>query len=224
MAPTDPNVVYAATNDGRVLRSDNGGTNFTPIASNVPGWPRVTREIFVDPTDPMTVYLAVASFGEDQVRRSTNGGQSWESLDGDLPDIPVNVVAVDVRGRWPVIYAGVDDGLYRTINDGAAWCRYGEGLPRAAVIDLRLEPARRRLIAATQGRGAWSIPIAIPGDMNDDGVVDFNDVDPYVLALTDRNAYRQQYPNLDPDLSGDMDGNGRLDFDDIDGFVALLGA
>lgn len=221
-APSDPNTVYAATNDGRVLRSSNGGSSFTLIASNVPGWPRVTREIFVHPDDPLTVYLAVGAFGQDQVRRSTDGGQNWTSLVGDLPDVPVNTIAVDVRGKFPVLYAGADDGLYYSINDGAVWRRYGSGLPNAAVIDLWIEPARARLIAATQGRGAWSIPIAVPADMNGDGQVNFGDINPFVLALSNPDTYAQQYPTVDADLAGDMNGDGRLDFRDINGFVALL--
>jgi photosystem II stability/assembly factor-like uncharacterized protein len=194
VAPSDPNNIYAATNDGRVLRSTNGGTSFTLLLSGLPGWPRVTRELFVHPTNPLVVYLAGAGFGETKVQRSVDGGQNWAPLDGDLPDVPVDTVAVDVRGKLPVIYAGADDGLYYSINGGANWFRYGAGLPNACVIDLRLEPARQRLVAATQGRGAWRVPIAIPGDMNGDGFVNFGDINPFVLALADPAAYAQQLP------------------------------
>ncbi len=222
IAPSNPNVIYAATNSGRIQRSDNGGTSFTLIASDIPGWPRCTRELFVHPTEPLTVYLAVAAFGHEQVRRSIDGGASWELLAGDLPDIPVNTVAVDVRGRLPVLYAGADDGVYRSIFDGTGWHRYGVGLPNACVIDLRLEPGRGRLIAATQGRGAWRIPIGIPGDLNNDGTVGFDDINPFVLALANPVAYALEYPNADPVLLGDMNGDNVLDFSDINGFVMLL--
>ena len=222
MAPSDPNTVYAATTDGRVLRSSNGGTTFTLVATGVSGWQRTMRQIFVHPTDPLTVYLAVGAFGQSQVRRSTDGGQNWVALDATLPDVPVNTVAVDVRGVFPVIYAGADDGLYQSIDGGANWHTYGTGLPHVPVIDLRIEPTRRRLIAATQGRGMWSVPIAIPGDMNGDGAVDFGDINPFVLGLSDPVGYMQQYPQLDPNLSGDMNGDGVLNFADINGFVALL--
>ena len=221
-APSNPQVVYAATNDGRVLRSDNDGTSWTTLLTNNPGWPRVTRELFVHPTQPLTVYLAGAVFGQPHVRRSIDGGVTWTTLDGDLPNIPVNTVAVDVRGRFPVLYAGGEDGVYRSIFDGTGWRRYGVGLPRAPVIDFRIEPAKRRLFTGTQGRGAWQIPIAIPGDMNDDGLVNFDDINAFVLALTDPVAYHALYPQLDPNLSGDTNGDGVLNFDDINGFVALL--
>ncbi len=210
MAPSNPNVVYAATNDGNVLVSIDGGEDFAQILDDIPGWPRVTREMFVHPHDPLTMYLAVAVFGEDQVRRTRDAGQSWEILDGDLPDAPVNVVAADVRYSTPVIYAGADDGVYRSADDGASWHRYGIGLPRAAVIDMRLDVARARLIIGTQGRGAWSIPIGVPGDLNDDGCVDQADLGILLAAFG-------------VDDGGDLDNDGDTDQSDLGILLAHWG-
>jgi photosystem II stability/assembly factor-like uncharacterized protein len=222
MAPSNTQVIYAATNDGNFLRSDNGGQNFTTLLTNNAGWPRVTREIFVHPNDPMTVYLAGAVFGVPHVRRSTDGGQSWTTLDGNLPDVPVNVLAVDVRGNKPTIYAGSDVGLFRSLNHGASWHRYGLNLPNVPVIDLVLEPGRGRLAAATQGRGAWSTSIAVAADMNGDDVVDAFDIDPFILALVDPNGYAAMFPNLDPIIRGDLTGDNTVDSFDIEPFVQAL--
>jgi len=176
IAPSDSNYVYAATNDGRVQASADGGASFDLRLTDVPGWPRVTRELTVDPTDPRTVYLATAAFGQPQVRRSRDAGATWETLDGNLPDTPVNVVAVDARTIVHTLFAGADDGLYRSINGGLTWRRYGQGLPNAPVIDLRLEPQRDRLIVGTQGRGAWLVPIVYCyADFDDSGAVNIND-------------------------------------------------
>lgn len=59
------------------------------------------------------------------------------------------------------------------------------------------------------------------GDMNCDGVVDFGDINAFVLALTDPDGYAAAYPHCNL-LMGDCDGNGELDFGDINAFVALL--
>ncbi|MEM8711995.1 MAG: hypothetical protein AAGG01_13680, partial [Planctomycetota bacterium] len=139
-APTDPSFVYAATNDGNVLASTDGGVTFTTRLTSHPGWPRTTNEIFVHPRRPRTVYLATAFFGTDQVRRSEDAGVTWTSLDGDLPDVPVNVVACVPRGPLEpaLLFAGADDGVYASEDDGVHWVRYGKGLPNAAVVDLRV--------------------------------------------------------------------------------------
>lgn len=59
------------------------------------------------------------------------------------------------------------------------------------------------------------------GDCNCDGVVSFDDIAPFVLALTGEAVYAQAYPdcywtNADCDLDGDVD------FDDINAFVSVL--
>ena len=154
LAPSNPNVLYAATNDGNVVVSTNGGTSFQTVLTNVPGWPRTTREIFVDPGDAMRAYLAVSWFGVAQIRRTTDGGQHWTDLDQSLPDVPVNTIA-ELPSNPEQIFAGTDDGLWYSRNGGQSWTRYGTGLPRAAVIDILLEPSRNRIVVSTQGRGAW---------------------------------------------------------------------
>jgi photosystem II stability/assembly factor-like uncharacterized protein len=232
IAPSDPNVVYVVTNDGRLQRSGDGGNSFTLMATGIPGWPRITRELFIHPGDPNTIYHGVGYYGENQVRRSTDGGLTWETLDGDLPDVPVNTVAVDVRPPRPVLYAGADDGVYRSIDGGTSWHRFAAGLPDAAVIDLRLEPERHRLIIGTQGRGAWSAPIGVPGDCNCDGEVSFADIDYFVVAIGDaeqawRDLYASQHSGASPPCTfwnADLTGDGHVTFADIDGFVDVLAA
>jgi hypothetical protein len=61
----------------------------------------------------------------------------------------------------------------------------------------------------------------LPGDLNCDGVVNFADISPFVLALSDPAAYQAQYPNCNI-LSGDINGDGQVNFADINPFVALL--
>ena len=62
---------------------------------------------------------------------------------------------------------------------------------------------------------------AIPGDLNCDGLVNFGDINPFVLALTNPAAWQAQYPNC-PYANGDINADGRVDFGDINPFVALL--
>lgn len=64
----------------------------------------------------------------------------------------------------------------------------------------------------------YGIESNVRGDMNCDGLVDFNDIDPFVVALTGEDNYAQQYPDC-VYANGDIDCNGSVDFDDIDGFV-----
>ncbi|MFV1965322.1 MAG: sulfatase-like hydrolase/transferase [Pirellulaceae bacterium] len=61
----------------------------------------------------------------------------------------------------------------------------------------------------------------LSGDMDFDGNVDFDDIDEYVLGLSDEVAYQAAFGPL-PSINGDTDGDGDLDLDDIPGFVQIL--
>ncbi len=60
-----------------------------------------------------------------------------------------------------------------------------------------------------------------PGDMDCDGDVDFDDIDDFVLGLTDPGTYESTF-GLPPRAKGDIDKDGDQDFDDIPGFVNIL--
>jgi len=61
------------------------------------------------------------------------------------------------------------------------------------------------------------------GDMNCDTVVDFEDINPFVTALSGQSIYETAYPDC-VWLNADCDQDGDVDFDDISPFVSLLGS
>ena len=72
--------------------------------------------------------------------------------------------------------------------------------------------------------GFWTItapPSVLRGDCNCDGLVNNFDIDPFVLAISDPNAYGLAYPGCDI-LSADIDENGLVNNFDIDPFVLCL--
>ncbi|MBU6412497.1 MAG: hypothetical protein KGS45_03415 [Planctomycetes bacterium] len=207
----DPQTVYVATNDGRVLSSIDGGQTFTLRLSGNPGPPRLTKELSADPIDAATAYLAGTNFNMPNVRRTRDRGATWETLDGDLPNAPVNTVVAVPGCRGRVLFAGTDIGVYRSTNDGTTWTPFGDGLPTACVIDLVPQLTRGRLIAATQGRGAWDIPLNLCGaDFNCDGVVDFFDYLDFVAEFSSNGS------------GADFNADTVIDFFDYLDFVAAF--
>ncbi len=73
------------------------------------------------------------------------------------------------------------------------------------------------------GQDIWYLPIRpfLRGDMNCDGLVNFGDINPFILALTNPAAYALRYPDC-PINNGDINGNGVVGFDDINPFIRLL--
>src|SRR5262249_2475746 len=78
----------------------------------------------------------------------------------DLPNVPVHSVVID-PDLPGTLYVGTDIGVYQGTCSGApttcTWSPLSTGLPRVAVLSLRLHRASRTLRAATHGRGMWDI-------------------------------------------------------------------
>jgi photosystem II stability/assembly factor-like uncharacterized protein len=178
IAPSNANTVYAATNDGRVQVSQDGGFVFNLKAENIPGWPRTTREFGIDPGNDAVVFHVVSNFGVDQIRRSTDYGDTWTTVDGNLPDVPANTAAVMRVNDSLTVFVGVDNGVYMShtaMTDNPRWRRLGDEFPNVVVNDLIVDRRFDRLVAGTLGRGAWQIDLPFFGDADTDKRVDIAD-------------------------------------------------
>ena len=179
-----------------------------------------------------TSYLPLPqSFGH--LYKTSDGGAHWTPLGtqdpnaGGLPFVPVDVVAVD-PGSPATVYAGTDVGLYRSLDGGATWARFGAGsLPLVAVNDICISPGSSRLTVATYGRGFWQIgtgsttnPAGVrgDGDTNFDQRIDGLDLidlaDAYGATQASA-AYRWQ-----ADLAGTVNA---IDADDVAALLAKFG-
>jgi len=70
----------------------------------------------------------------------------------------------------------------------------------------------------------WRLRYTLPGmkgDLNCDGSVDFGDINPFVLAISDPEGYAESFPGCDR-MNADINGDGSVDFGDINPFVGLL--
>ncbi len=61
----------------------------------------------------------------------------------------------------------------------------------------------------------------VAGDLNCDGWVNADDIDPFLLALANPAAWRTRYPDCHL-LNADINGDGLADFGDINPFAQLL--
>lgn len=74
------------------------------------------------------------------------------------------------------------------------------------------------------GAASWTftvVPADLVGDMNCDGLIDFFDIDGFLLALFDPAGYAAAYPGCEL-AHADLDADGVVSFFDIDPFLALL--
>jgi photosystem II stability/assembly factor-like uncharacterized protein len=160
VAPSNGAFVYAGTNSGKFLASSDGGASFQERDSVNGGGPlpgqQITK-IAVDPTDPNVAFATFDGFGPGgHVWVSRLGGASWIDISSGLPDLPADSILVDGAGTG-AIYVGTDSGVFVSRDSGRSWQVFGGGLPRVQVMDLEFSAGHVAVVAATHGRGVWTI-------------------------------------------------------------------
>jgi photosystem II stability/assembly factor-like uncharacterized protein len=158
VSKTEPETIIVGTDSGRVWKTEDLGATWTRFVDK--GLPTrwVTRAA-IDPRDADVAYVTFSGFrnGEDaaHVFKTEDGGDTWENISGNLPNAPVNDVAIDTERE--TVYVGSDVGVFFLKNDKKDWKAVGEGLPLAPVLDIRLHAPSDQLFAATFGRSSWKV-------------------------------------------------------------------
>lgn len=160
-AKTNPLVLYAGTDDGRLWHTSTGGALWL-LSRDLDLPKRWITRVVVDPADAAVAYVAFSGFRNEDaapyVLKTIDGGVSWTDITGPLPQAPVNVLALAGAN----LVAGTDQGVFLTPDGGATWLRAGDGLPDAPITDVRYHPATNQLFASTFGRGMWKLQLPAP--------------------------------------------------------------
>ncbi len=147
--PGNPNITYAETQQGglhRIDRTTGEQVFIQPQAGKGEDYERFNWDapIIVSPHDPATIYVA-----SQRVWKSTNRGDSWEAISGDLTRneeriaLPIMGGSQSWDNSWDVgamsnyntitslsespvqqglVYAGTDDGIIQVSeDDGGSW-------------------------------------------------------------------------------------------------------
>ncbi len=159
------NLIYVGTDAGQVYRLANSGGRWTAMAIHAAPLPdHYIWDIVALPGNINEVIVVMSGFNISHVWHGvvavakTATSATWTNISGTgagtLPNIPVNALAIDPAAP-DTYYIATDVAVYRTINAGASWTQFSEGLPNCAVFDIRLHNPTRLLRAATHGRGLW---------------------------------------------------------------------
>ena len=166
VADGDANTVWVGYNNGEVWRSSDA-TSFAPTwtragQGSIPA--RLVTRITIDRDDRNHVIVAVTGFTANNVWETRDGGSSWRSITGNLPQAPVfDVKRHPRKASW--LYAGTSVGVFTSEDAGATWSTSNEGPANIRVREL-FWIDDTTLGAATYGRGMFKVAVAAGGPDN----------------------------------------------------------
>jgi len=112
------------------------------------GTPRVTG-IAIDPVARRNIWVGLEV---DGVRRSTDGGDTWETINGAIPNPDVHNVAV-AAGPPKTVFVVVNNDVFTSTDDGATWKSLAirQGFPWTYPRGIMVQPSNPKVVFLTIG-------------------------------------------------------------------------
>lgn len=158
-----PGLLWTGSNDGLVHLSRDAGKTWTNVTKGIPGilpWGSV-RHIEPSRYDAGSAYLIVDGHQENNrdpwIYRTKDFGKTWRLIVTGIPKSPLSYAHIirEDPVRRGLLYAGTENALYFSLDDGDHWQPLRMNLPPAPVYGLVIQEHFNDLVIGTYGRGFW---------------------------------------------------------------------
>jgi photosystem II stability/assembly factor-like uncharacterized protein len=148
--PSNPNVLYIATNDALYKSRDEGASW---VLANAGLSTYRVLSLLVDPNMSTVVYAGTNS---DSVYKSTDGGISWNIANAGMKEhiAIVNNFAVD-RKSSQTMYAATTVGVFKSTNGAMMWDDMSEGFSSYYIVSVVMDPRDPDLLYVGTSGGVY---------------------------------------------------------------------
>jgi photosystem II stability/assembly factor-like uncharacterized protein len=165
-SPKEKGVLWAGSDDGLVHVSRDDGKSWTNVTANLPDLPDWGTIRCIEPSwiEAGTAYLVADAHRLGDFKpylwKTTDFGKTWSALSKGLPrDEYLHVIRCDPKKK-NLLYAGSEQGVWLSRDDGKSWERLKLNLPTVAVHDLVVKGDD--LVVGTMGRSIWILDDLAP--------------------------------------------------------------
>ena len=163
-------LIWVGSNDGLVHVTRDGGERWDNVTGNIPDLPAWGTVSNVEPSSHTagTAYISVdfhqVNDFDPYIYKTSDYGGSWRRLSSGIPVSvfsSVHVVREDPV-RPGLLYAGTENAVYVSFDDGDRWLPLQTNLPHAPAHWLTIQPHFNDLVVGTYGRGFWILDDITP--------------------------------------------------------------
>ena len=167
-SPIEQDMIWVATDDGRVHYTQNGGNKWNEVSKNLSGLPKGSwiTQIKASNKNRGEALLIANDYRrfnyEPYAYRTTNYGKSWQQIVDKEDVLSYTLCIIEDPVEKNLLFLGTDDGLYLSIDAGSSWTKWTNGFPTVPVKDLVIQERENDLVIGTFGRAAWVLDDLIP--------------------------------------------------------------
>jgi hypothetical protein len=166
VSPQDPQRFYAATNDGRLFRSDDHGVAWTQSASLGPDAHYFYGTALVaSASDVDVAWVGGSGYAGPAVFRTVDGGVTWQPYATGLPSTLVYCLG-EAPGAVAggSLFAGTETSVWRRDPGSAAWVDVtANQAPVTVYWSVEAVQGENAMRFGTYGRGIWDYRLEPPG-------------------------------------------------------------
>ncbi len=160
-SPLKSGIIWTGSDDGLINLTIDGGKNWknvTPPKELLPEWSQI-NSVEANPFNEGGLYVAATRYKSDDYKpyllKTTDFGKTWKKIVSGIDEKHfTRVIRADSK-RQGLLFAGTEEGMYISFNDGDNWQTFQQNLPIVPITDLAIK--NEDLIVATQGRSFWMI-------------------------------------------------------------------
>ncbi len=162
-SPLEQGLLWSGSNDGQLQLSRDGGETWSNLTANIPNLPPWGTIANIEPSryEAGTAYISVdlhqmADF-DPYIYKTTDYGASWSRIDASMDRSVhsfVHVVREDPK-RPGMLWAGTDNSVWMSLDDGQNWNKLRLNMPPAPVYWLTIQEHFDDLVVGTYGRGFY---------------------------------------------------------------------
>ncbi len=203
-------VIWAGSTDGLVHVSRDNAATWTNVTSALPNLAPAGSISSIEPSShsAATAYVSVdrhrANDSAPYIFKTDDYGKSWKAIGSGIPKSlfsHVRVVREDPK-RAGLLYAGTENGIFVSTDDGAAWFALQNNLPHVPVSWMVIQPDYNDLVVSTFGRGFWILDDVTPLQQLTPSVLR---AEHFLFAPSAAYLYRPGSPLVGSNLAADFD-------------------
>ena len=151
-------ILFLGTQSGRVFKTINPQADYEVYDLTREELPNAYVSCIEIGQSTDTLLVTLSNYGVESVWMTTDGGENWRDIEGNLPDMPVRWGLFHPESSKHVMLA-TETGIWTSDNvldDEVYWKPNSRGLANVRVDMLRMRKSDKKVVAASHGRGLFT--------------------------------------------------------------------